>query len=244
MATAIVPDPARPAGWRDDQVYFLRFAKAMLLLVVVAFAQWSARGFVVFGAVPVWVHVHGLAMLSWFGLFVAQNWLAANGNLVLHRKLGWLGLALLALLVVLGSFTTVKAVELNRVPSIFTNGYFLALGTVGWPIVIALVSAAVVRRRETELHRRLMLSAYILLLEPAFGRLLPMPLLGAAGPWVEMLCQFGVFGIAMAHDRKVRGTVHPAYWWGMAGLLAMYVVIHVLSGMSAFNSFAEAIAAG
>jgi len=245
MATAYVPDPA-PAGqsgWRGDQPFFVRFAIFMLLFVVVAFAQWSARGFVDISAVPVWVHLHGLAMLAWFSLFAVQNLLAANGNLALHRRLGWLGLVLLAVLAPLGSFTAVKAIELHRIPPFFTNGYFLALGTVGWPIVIALVAGAIRMRKQTEWHRRLMLSAFVLLLEPAFGRLLPMPLLGAAGPWAEFALQLGVLGIAMQHDRSRHGRVHPALWWGAGALLAMHIGIHLLSGLPQWVAMAEAIAA-
>ncbi|MBE7608299.1 hypothetical protein G6O43_25645, partial [Salmonella enterica subsp. enterica serovar 4:-:1,2] len=41
----------------------------------------------------------------------------------------------------------------------------------------ALIVAAIVRRRQTEWHRRLNFSGMALLLGPAYGRLLPMPFL-------------------------------------------------------------------
>lgn len=246
MATAYASEPAAAArsGWRSDQRFFLRFSIALLLFVVVGFAQWSLRGFVDFGAVPVWVHFHGAAMLSWFTLFAVQNWLADSGSIALHRRLGWLGLGLLVVVIPLAIFTATKSVELHRVPPFFTNGYFLALSTVGWPIVAALAGTAIVKRRDTEWHRRLMLSAFILLIEPALGRLLPMPLFGPAGPWIETLCQLGVLSVAMVHDRRVRGAVHPALWWGAAALLTMRLAVDALAGFGPWVAFADSLAAG
>ncbi|MGC8107726.1 hypothetical protein, partial [Salmonella enterica] len=72
------------------------------------------------------------------------------------------------------------------VPPFFTPAYFLALNAcffLGFPLTVLL---AVLRRRETAWHARLMLAANILLLDPALGRLLPMPLLGSNGEWLSM----------------------------------------------------------
>lgn len=56
---------------------------------------------------------------------------------------------------------------------------------------------------------------------PAFGRLLPMPLLVPYAEW-------GVFAavmlwplIAIVADRRRRGHVHPALWWGTAAIILM-----------------------
>lgn len=230
------------ANFASDQAFFRRMAIAIAAFILFGFAQWSARGFVDFGQVPIWVHLHGLAFVGWLALFVTQNMLAERGSLALHRQLGWAGCALVAAMVVLGSFTGVKAIELHRAPPFFANGYFLALSWLGVGAFAAMFIWAIAMRRHTEWHRRLMLSATILLMEPAFGRLLPMPLLGAAGPWLEMLLQLAVFGIAFRHDLRQRGSVHPALQWGALALIGQHVAIWLLGNYAPFVAYANAIA--
>lgn len=232
MATA-----AAPLSYVDDQAFYRRMAVGISVFIIFAFAQFSARGFVDFPAIPVWVHLHAVVFVGWLALFITQNLLAERGSLALHRRLGWLGAGLAAAMVVLGSFVSIKAIELGRQPPFFTPHYFLALTHVGVVAFAALVTAAIIRRRETEWHRRLMLSATVLLLEPAFGRVLPMPLIGGeAGEWYVLVLQIAVLGIAMLHDRKLSGRVHPALLWG-AGVVALS---H--AGTSALSRFPPVVA--
>lgn len=243
MATSAQPEyPAARLRYAEDQAFFRRMAVAIALFILFAFVQWSARGFVDIPAVPWWVHVHAFVFVGWLALFVTQNLLAERGSLALHRKLGWAGAALALGMVAIGMYTGVKAIELHRAPPFFTNGYFLALTNAGMPIFGGMVAWAIARRREVEWHRRLMLGATILLLEPAFGRLLPMPLLGRLGQPTELALQLAVFAIAMLHDRKVRGAVHPALKWGVAVLLGAHLTIFLLSRYPPFVALADGIA--
>ena len=88
MATAAI---SNVYPFARDQRFFVRMSIGMAVFVVFAFAQWALRGFVSPATVPIWVHLHGVAMLAWLALFVAQNLLADMSNVALHRKLGWLG---------------------------------------------------------------------------------------------------------------------------------------------------------
>lgn len=230
------------ANFASDQAFFRRMAMAIALFILFGFAQWSARGFVDFGHVPIWVHLHGLAFVCWLALFVTQNMLAERGSLALHRQLGWAGCALVAAMVLLGGFTGMKAIELHRVPPFFTNGYFLALSWLGVGAFAAMFIWAIALRHNTQWHRRLMLSATILLMEPAFGRLLPMPLLGVAGPWLELALQLAVFGVAFRHDLHKRGRVHRALKWGAGVLILQHVAIWLLGNFAPFAAYANAIA--
>jgi hypothetical protein len=244
MATAASSSSGAAATYRADQRFFLRMAIGMAALVILAFAQFTLRGFANYATAPIWVHFHGVVMLSWIGLFVVQNHLANQGSLALHRTLGWTALALAFLVAATGTFVTIKAIELHRVPPFFTNPHFLALGPVGVLFFLGTLIAAIRRHKDTEWHRRLMLVAMVLILEPAFGRLLPMPLLGQAGPWLEMACQFGVLGVAMRHDRQVRGSVHPALFWGLGLIFAHHLAVYLLPLYAPFAAFAESLAAG
>jgi ABC-type nitrate/sulfonate/bicarbonate transport system substrate-binding protein len=55
------------------------------------------------------VIVHGLVFSSWIVLLVAQTSLVAGGRLDLHRRLGLAGMAIAALMIVIGPMTAVAA---------------------------------------------------------------------------------------------------------------------------------------
>jgi hypothetical protein len=87
-----------------------------------------------------------------------------------------------------------------------------------------LVAAAVANRRRPEWHKRLMITATILIISQALGRLLPMSSFGDAAPAVL----FGVVTllalVGPAVDLIVRGRVHPAYFLGLGVLLAFEIL--------------------
>ena len=229
--------------YRDDQRFFNRFALALALLIVFSFAQFALRGFSNPVTAPWWVHMHGAMMLGWLGLLVAQNVLAQNGSLALHRKLGRVGAVVVLTIVVLGSFTGFKALELNRFPPFFTGAYFLGLSVIGVWIFGAMVAWSIARRRDTQWHRRLMLGATVLLLEPAFGRLLPMPLLMPYGEAVTMLLQLIILVVLMRHDRRVLGRVHPASIASAAVVVTAHATFELFSRLPAAQALASSIAA-
>lgn len=204
---------AAPAGasYSASQPFFVRLAWILSSIIVFGFAQNAALGRVNIPAVPWWVHLHGIAMLGWLALFVTQNRLAASGNLALHRKLGRVGAVLVCAIVGLAITSGVMSLALHRVPPFFTAPFFLALVTVGSLAFAGLVLAGIANRRNTEVHRRLIMGGTIIILEPAFGRLLPAPLLGGEmTELVVMAIQLGVVAIIALHDRRTLGRVHRA----------------------------------
>lgn len=242
MASLASDAPGPGERYRTDQRFFVNLSQGIAAFIAFGFIQWSARGMVDIGTVPIWVHLHGLAMVSFLILFLVQNRLADSGSLALHRRLGWAGLLLALAIAPLGSFTGVMAVELHRVPPFFSNAHFIALTWVEAILFSATVCYAILRRRETEWHRRMMLAALVLIMEPAFGRLLPMPFLHGWGHWIIMALQLGVLGIAMRHDRSVRGSVHPALWAGTGLIIGSAVIIALLAQTSPLIAWAEALA--
>lgn len=238
MATAVA------AHYSGDQRFYSRMAIGISVFILLGFMQFAARGFVDYRAAPVWVHLHGLLFVSWLVLFVTQNVLAERGALALHRRLGWLTVGVAAAIVPLTIFTGIMAVALHRQPPFFEPPFFLALTVVGALFFGGMVAAAVILRRQTEWHRRLMLAATVLVLEPAFGRTLPMPLLGAEpGEALACVLQVSILGIAMVHDRRHRGSVHPALWWGAGAVIAGHATVSLLSRFPPVIAAAAQIAA-
>jgi len=198
-------------SYRQSQPFFVKLAWILSVIIVVGFAQNAALGRVDIPRVPVWVHFHALLMLGWLGLFVTQNRLAASGNLVLHRKLGRIAAFLVCAIVGVACFAGVMSLALHRYPPFFSAAYFLMLTLVDTLGFGGLVLAGITNRHDTETHRRLIMGGTIVILEPAFGRLLPMPIIGGeTGEWITMVIQLAFVGAIALHDRRTLGRVHPA----------------------------------
>jgi FtsH-binding integral membrane protein len=204
-------------------------AIGLAVFIIFGFAQFALRGFVDPVAAPRWVHLHGVAMLAWLALLVVQPTLEARGNLGLHRRLGWVGAALATLIAVLGVYTGLASLVLNRFPPFFTPPYFLALTFVEAVTFGLVVMAAIRKRADTEWHRRLMIGATIVILEPALGRLLPMPLMVGWSDIPVGLIQLAVVAIIALHDRRTFGRVHPATKAVALLVIAVRVAIYLLS---------------
>jgi hypothetical protein len=200
-----------PAAWRR-QAWLMA---AMALLVVVAFAFQFAMGRSSLSAPPV-VHVHGLIFMGWLALSVAQGVTAATGKLALHRRLGWLGAAWVVVMVPAGVAVTAGAVREGRTPFFFQPQLFLFEDVATLLAFAGLAGAAIALRRDTGWHRRLHLCALACLMGPAFGRLLPMPLMMPVAMEVAMLP--GLLFPAWLAWREWRedGRLHPAWPVGLA----------------------------
>lgn len=207
---ATLADDTGSAATRE-QPFFQRMLIGIAVVILIGFAQFAALGRVDYTTAPWWVHLHGLAMVGWLVLLIAQSTLVQRGNVALHKQIGIFGAALAALIVVLGIFTARRSIELHRVPPFFSDAFFLALTHVGLLVFAGLIVAALINRTRPEWHRRLMLGAVILLMEPGFGRLLPMPLLGAEwGEWLIMVIQLATLVPVIMFDRRKFGTTHMA----------------------------------
>ena len=79
---------------------------------------------------------------------------------------------------------------------------------------------------------------------PAFGRLLPLPLLI---PYAGLAVFPTLLAIPVAgaiYDRRTRGAVHPAWWWGIGALTLTHLLIE-LCGRGALGAAAVmALSAG
>jgi len=231
-------------GFMADQGFFVRYAIVLAVFILFGFAQFAMRGFSNVFTAPPMVHLHGGLMVAWLGIFVTQNLLVHRGELAIHRKLGWVSVALVPVIVVVGIAVAVEAIRLDRQPPFFTKPFLLALTTLGALTFGGLVVWAVTLRRQVQWHRRAMLGAMIALSEPALGRLLPIPLMNGYGNWGTLVFQLIFVGVLAMHDRKVLGAVHPATKIIAFVLVASHAVFETLAVWPPFIAYAEAIAAG
>lgn len=200
----------------------------MAIVIVAGFSMQWAMGRSTFAARPL-VHVHALVFMGWVAIFVTQSWLALRQRTELHRIIGQLAALWVLLMVVFGFWLTVDVVQRGTTPFFFQPQHFLIANPANILCFAIIVAAAYRLRRRPEWHMRLQVCATAAILGPAFGRLLPMPLLTPYAWDVACLCGLIVPGIGALRDRRRDGFVHPAWWWGMAGIVAAVPIAWVVA---------------
>lgn len=224
MATLAAP---HIAPTRDDN-FFLKMAVVMAITIVAGFSLQLAAGRSTFRAPPL-VHAHAIVFMGWWVIYLLQNVFVTRGSMALHRTLGWIAAAWMVPMIVLGCAVTVAMVRAGHVPFFFRPVQFLVFDPMTVFTFAGLTVAAIVMRRRTEWHRRLHYCGMAILLGPAFGRLLPVPLL-APWAWEATFAACLVFPvIGMIADRRRTGAVHPAWWRGVAVLIASFIVTEAIT---------------
>ena len=239
MAT-LAQQPSAPTV--GDERFFLRGAIIMALIIVAGFSFQLAMGRSTFAS-PIRVHAHAVLFMGWVAIYLTQNILIATDRVYLHRKLGWIAACWMVAMVISGFIVTVAMVRNGTVPFFFQPLQFLIFDPLTLLAVAGLTIAAIRLRRRTEWHRRLHFCGMSLLLGPAFGRLLPLPLLQ---PWAweaafaaTMLFPFaGVYA-----DIRRSGQAHPAWRWGIGTMIICFVAIQAITyspiGTSIYSKVTE-----
>ncbi|TCM19805.1 hypothetical protein EDF56_103448 [Novosphingobium sp. PhB165] len=223
--------------------FWQKLAIGLSLFIVFAFAQFGLRGFVDYAHAPLVMHLHGMAMLTWLALLTTQSLLAGRGGLAIHRRLGWASAVMVPTVVALASALCFTALRLHMFPPFFTPAYFLALVHVEAAFFALLVAMAVARRGQSDWHKRLMVGSTVLLMEPALGRLLPMPLIVPWGEWLSMVIQLGVVLLIVRHDRREIGHAHPATVAVAMTVILSHVIVELLAITPWWIALADRIAA-
>src|SRR6266545_6194031 len=100
------------AARRRERVFYIVVAVVAAALVYAGFARtFFLRPYFAFAdqPLPMLRVVHGIIFTTWFVLLLVQTSLVAAGRTDLHRRLGIAGIALAALMVVVGALTAVDA---------------------------------------------------------------------------------------------------------------------------------------
>ncbi|MEO8617967.1 MAG: hypothetical protein ABI412_01250 [Sphingomicrobium sp.] len=227
---------------RDDR-FFLIAAVVMTLVIISGFSLQLAMGRSSFSS-PLLVHAHALVFMGWVVLFLLQNIFVATGRTALHRRLGWIGAGWIVAMVVLGFLVTLRMVRGGTVPFFFQPINFLVFDPLTVLTFAGLTAAAIVNRRRTDWHRRLHYCGMSMLLGPAFGRLLPLPLLA---PWAyeatfAALMLFPIAGVIADYRRS--GRVHPAWRWGIGTMIASLLLTNAITYSPVGTALYRAATAG
>ena len=240
MAT-LAQHPVAPVT--GDERFFLRAAIIMAITIVAGFSFQLAMGRSTFASPPP-VHAHAILFMGWVAIYLLQNIFVATNRMHLHRRLGWIGAVWIFPMAFMGFYVTIAMVRQGYVPFFFRPLQFLIFDPVTVLAFAGLTIAAVRLRRRTEWHRRLHFCGMSLLLGPAFGRLLPMPLL-QPWAWETAFAVCLLFPIAgMIADIRRSGRAHPAWHWGIATMVSALVVTEVITYSPLGPAIYETVAKG
>ena len=223
--------------------FYRTLAIAMGLTVVAGFGLHYLMGRSTFAARPL-VHLHGLVFMGWVGIFVTQAWLATRGPIALHRRLGWIGAGWVVLLIIMGIWISIDVTQRGTAPFFFRPQHFLIANPTSMFAFALLVWSAIRMRKQTDWHMRLHICAMAAIIGPAFGRLLPMPLLIPHSFDIAILAGL-LFPLAgMIRDWRRDGKVHPAWWCGVLVILATLPLAHLISYSPVGDAIYAAVTAG
>jgi hypothetical protein len=231
MATVAASAPDRKASERK---FYSRMALFLVFIVLLGFApSFYLRGVVPSyprpnPTLPPWVILHGTVFTIWMALVVAQTQLIGARKHSVHMQLGKLGM-LFAILMI-------PVMYLTAVWQVARANQFPATDPLTWTIVplsVIIPFAIVVwngweKRRDVQSHKRLMLSAAIMvMMGPAIGRL-PIAPPTMIGLTILLVLGLFLFVPLFVWDRRTIGHVHPATKLGFAmGSLTVVIPLAV-----------------
>ena len=223
--------------------FFALTATVMALVVVAGFSLQLAMGRSTFAS-PLRVHVHAFAFMGWVAIFLMQSWFATRGSLALHRRLGWIGAGWVVLMLAAASWVVISMMRRGTVPFFFTPQQLLVGDPLSLLCFAGLTWWAVTLRRRTDWHARLHVCAMAAIIPPAFGRMIPMPLLVPYAFEVTILLglMFPVAG--MIRDRRKCGSIHRAWWAGTGAILVTLVLTDLIAFSPLGGVFYQAVVAG
>jgi hypothetical protein len=219
MATIVAPPADRKASERK---FYSRMALFLVFVVMLGFApSFYLRGIVPSyprpnPTLPPAVILHGTVFTIWMALIIAQTQLIAARKHEFHMRLGKAGMLFAILMIPVMYLTAVWQVARANQPP-FTDP--LTWTIVPLSVIIPfgiLVSQGWTHRRNAPWHKRLMLSAAIIVvMGPSIGRLpIAPPVL--PGFTVQFLLGLALFVPLFIWDRRSQGHVHPATKLGFA----------------------------
>lgn len=185
------------------------------------------------------VHFHGLVMTLWVAFFMAQVLLIRSKNVRVHMKMGWVGVALAIMVIIVGFFTAAHAAKFGAAsapPDIPAINFFI-VPFLDLVMFVILFGAAIYYRKRPADHKRLMLLTVLNFLPPAIARI-PIQSLQSFGP----LYFFGVPAVLaiglLAYDTWRNRKLNKMFLAGAILLIISYPLRLMFMGTETWVSFA------
>jgi hypothetical protein len=214
--------PGRNFG-RSHLSFFFAAHIVLLVIVLLGFSPsfFLRSAFHHVTPLPILLYVHGAVLTVWFLLTVVQGWLIRTQRRQLHRRLGYIAAGYAAVVIGFGTLANLMLISEIHSPADGENivvwGNFFTL-----VMFAAFVSLAVVFRKRSEIHKRLILLASMSIVGPALARLPRWPIFAGgleAGRNFAIAGLLIMFALLLTYDVVARRKPHPASCVGMALIL-------------------------
>jgi hypothetical protein len=244
--------PARRA--RTGHRFYVGFGVFVILLSFAGFAPSLIDQSRRFGPPTTLLMVHGATALAWLLLYATQALLVARRRVDLHRRLGWAGPVIAALVLLFGYYQLVEGafrpsdlsgdfyrlmIEPGSPPFTYADYIAAFWGPLGQLASFGLlVAAGIVFRRRLELHKRLMVFSLMPMagmpvahLSGALVGRVPLSRETLAIGWVVIVV--AMHFVPAVHDKLTRGRIHGASIWIPLLLIVWFVVLNTVVAPSA-----------
>jgi hypothetical protein len=212
--------------------YFQSMSRIMLLFVFLGFAPSFYLKFLVNDyyfypdGLPVPHIVHGIFLTVWYVLLVIQTGLIQKSRFEMHQRLGWFSTGWAALVV--ASTVWVISVFPKRMENLAQQlqstveevepglSFLLWLDTFMCLLFVAFLVTAIVNRKQSDIHKRLMLFTGLVFIFAATNRMAGTvgQLTGLnIGMPLGLLILIALTSSILFHDRKAHGKILPISWW-------------------------------
>ncbi len=218
------------AQTRSRDRFFLGMSVLLLLILLAGFSRTLyLRLFFEVPPIPFYLHVHGATVTAWFVWVIVQASLVNVNRIDVHRRIGMLGALIGAAVIPAGLMATLQFVPrlpeigfpFEQAPWFITwivwGNFHMLLG------FVAFLGTALLLRRRTNVHKRMMLLATISLMPPPLARIaqnlgwmLEQETTFVTVTWLLLLVPLLIYDLATAK------RVHPAT--AIGGLCFLVVV--------------------
>jgi hypothetical protein len=203
---------------------------------------------------PPLLHIHGALCTLWIMFLVLQASLVNRGKIRNHRDWGLAGIALATAVIIVGISAAIVSLkfELGRGLGDAARS-FLAVPLAAMVRFAIFTGSAIAFTHRPDWHKRFMITGTVGLIEAAAARIAfalavgygpgmrpgllppPPPAIPIA---VGLLLQLIIIA-GMIHDRRTRGSVHPAWTIGLIGSVAVILLKVPLSTTVGWLAFAD-----
>jgi hypothetical protein len=192
---------------------------------------------------PMILHLHAVLMGSFLILLLVQTWLAATGRVGWHMRLGVLTVVIAPALVIVGfilaptiyqetlqTAQTAAPEVSEKMQALLARKENVMLNQIRMGILFPLFLAIglLARRTDAGLHKRMMILATAVVLDPAIVRITWLPTTFPASPLVSNFYMLAALSPMFVWDVVRNGYVHKAYLIWVSLSLPFFVAAYAL----------------
>lgn len=206
--------------------------------------------------IPWLMHLHAISMGSWLVLLLAQTTLMATGRPSMHMQLGVAGMVLAPVIVITGLFfvptnlrtwvafgegaTSEVQEGVRQFLHVMTNIALIQLRIATCFLALVIIGLRA-RKRDSGLHKRLMILATTVPLPAAFDRMGFLPHTMPSSPLTADLWPLLAIAPMFLWDLYRQKMVHRAYWIWAAFMVPTGIAINLLWDTPWWHSVAPGI---